>query len=365
MAVELKLENQPDEAVRALLNETTLGTPGGIQYKHLNVDEKLDELKDTRFLSLRLRNRTLGTLSLTRRIFEHDGLHPLASDYIRYLSIKSLMRNEKSHRTKKKTQPKKNNSTQRLVSEFFNNYATLKGLDIPASSDYIMYAFVDAHNERSANLVEKNGFKPYRKFKTSAYNNFFPKKQPEVKPLDLQKHGAAVKSFLYQEYADHSLYHPALIELDQDYWIFEQDGTIIAGVKVRPATWKIVNLPGVIGSFLLKLLPNIPLLKRHFNPTSFKFLALEGILLKDGYEGVLPKLLEGICYEYQQSIAMFWFDTESKLFNRIQKISNMGFLRKVLKFKPASLYIKSDGLSEQTEKFLKETPTYISASDVI
>jgi len=365
MAIELKLENKANEDIRALLNQTILGTPGGIQYKLSNINDKIDTLENTQFLCLNLRGRTIGTIALSRRIFEHNNFHPLATDYIRYLSIKGLMRDENNHKSKRQNTSRKNNRTKALVSSFFEDSSKIKGDSIPSSSDYIMYAFVDSHNERSANLVESNGFKPYRKFKTTAYNNFSCKKQTEVRRLADSNYKEQVREYLYNEYSEHSLYHPDLINLKEDYWILEEDGQLIAGIKVRPTTWKILNLPGIYGKFLLNYLPKISFFKRHMNPDEFRFLACEGIIVRDGHEQKLTKLIEGVCYEYKTSIAMFWFDTKSPLLQRLSKIKKMGILKRVLNFKPASLYVRSEKISSKTEQLLKERPTYISAYDIV
>jgi hypothetical protein len=365
MAIELKLEKKANKDVRALLNNTILGTPGGIQYKQSNIGEKIDQLEDTQFLCLNLRGRTIGTIALSRRIFEHENFHPIATDYIRYLSIKSLMRDEKAHKSKKQNKAQKNNRTRNLVSSFFSDLSAIKGTDIPSSSDYLMYAFVESHNERSANLVEKNGFKPYRKFKTNAYNNFLAKKQKGVKRLESSEYKEQVKNYLYKEYNEHSLYHPKLINLKKDYWILEENGQLIAGIKVRLTSWKILNLPGVHGKFLLKILPKFSFLKKFLDPENFNFLACEGIIIRDGHEQKLTKLLEGVCYEHKTSIAMFWFDTESPLLNRINQIKKMGILKRILNFKPARLYIRSENLNPKTEKMLRDRPTYISAYDIV
>ena len=365
MSVELKLENSANADVRAILNNTILGTPGGIQYKQTNVNEKLDTIENTKFLCLNIRNRTIGTVSLTRRLFEHENLHPISADYIRFLSIKGLMRDENQHKSKKPQVSKRKNSIRTKIADYLNTSEDLKGADIPSSSDYLMYAFVDSHNERSANLVESFGFRSYRKFKTSAYNNFFAKKQEGVKRVEEGDSKKEIKRLLYKEYNGHSLYHPRLINLKKDYWVLEEDGQVIAGVKVRPTIWKIVNLPGIYGTLLQKILPRINFLSKHINPEAFRFLALEGIIVKDGYEEKFSKLLEGICYEYKTSIAMFWFDLGSPMLKRIDNIKKMGSLRKILKFKPANLYIRGEDLSKRTDKYLKETPTYISAYDVV
>lgn len=365
MAIELKLESKANKDVRALLNKTTLGTPGGIQYKLSNIDEKIDTLENTQFLCLNLRGRTIGTLALSRRIFEHDNFHPLATDYIRYLSIKGLMRDESKHTSSKKSAKRKNSRTKNLVSSFFEDTTNIKGDSIPSSSDYIMYAFVENHNERSASLVESNGFKPYRTFKTIPYNNFSCKKQAHVKRLEDSEFKEQVKQYLYKEYSDHSLYHPNLINLKENYWILEENGRLIAGLKVRPTNWKIINLPGFYGKFLLNYLPKISFFKKHMNPDNFRFLACEGIIVRDGYEQELTKLLEGVCYEYNTSIAMYWFDTQSPFLKRIAKIKKMGILKRVLNFKPASLYIKAENINSKTENLLKEKPTYISAYDIV
>ena len=232
MSVELKLEDSANADVRAILNNTILGTPGGIQYKQTNVNEKLDTIENTKFLYLKVRNRTVGTISLTRRLFEHESLHPVSADYIRFLSIKGLMRDESQHKSKKQKVRKRKNSIRTKIADYLNNSEDIKGADIPLSSDYLMYAFVDSHNERSANLVESFGFRSYRKFKTSAYNNFFAKKQQGVKPIEEGSIKKEIKKLLYKEYNGHSLYHPRLIDLDKDYWVLEENGEVIAGVKV-------------------------------------------------------------------------------------------------------------------------------------
>ena len=111
---------------------------------------------------------------------------------------------------------------------------------------------------------------------------------------------------------------------------------------------------------MIRLLPKIPIIRRLFDPKSFDFVAVEGLFTVPGFESRIADMLETTCHYMGVNKAMIWSDPNSDLHTQLNH-SNLGILSKLTSLKPAHVYFKSYGLSEDQQKELLSHPIYISA----
>ncbi len=77
---------KPDADIKANIERTVLGVPGGMLYKIVDPTKRLDELIRPFFITLRKAGRLLGTACLAHRMVKDlDKIHN--SYYIRYFSV--------------------------------------------------------------------------------------------------------------------------------------------------------------------------------------------------------------------------------------------------------------------------------------
>jgi hypothetical protein len=142
-----------------------------------------------------------------------------------------------------------------------------------------------------------------------------------------------------------------------------KNNEIIAGVCPIPSEYKMVNVPGLWGWLIMKVLPVMPYFRRLFRPESFRYLVLNAIYCRKGSEDVLPDLFAAVCAEEGYHTALTWLDDHSELYDAIRTNRRMGVLNRMLNAKPGLIYASFSGMQAlEMEKFY-ESPAYISGFD--
>ena len=357
-SIQLVLLDRPSRAIKDLIKNTVLGTPGGIRYAHAQQKGKLEKLPNAKFLALQMGTRTLGCICLVRRKFINSP-SVIHTDLVRYLSIKSLMRDNHHQSSTKNTTSK--GKLKGVIKTLFNDLPQIQQSE---DSDYLLYAHVDSHNSRSYNLVESMGFEKYRSFQTTLFSRFFASKDSQFALLE-GRHLEEAKLLIQSQYKDHSFFDLDLVEVNRDLYGLIENNKVIACVKVRPSAYKVVEIPGIGGKILLNWISKLPYLSKKLNPEELKFLAFEAISVQEGKEGKIASLLESCCAEYKRSVGMYFMDTEDKLYKYLVPKGRNGIVNGLLRFKPAALLIRKYKLSAENENFLRSNPTFVSTFDVI
>jgi hypothetical protein len=132
---------------------------------------------------------------------------------------------------------------------------------------------------------------------------------------------------------------------------------------VVPASFRIVEMPGLRGKVLMKLLPVTPGFKKIFRPEELRFLVFEAVYCKEGKEKSLEKLMEAVCAIEGYKLGLTWIDSGSKLYEVVSEKLNMGFLNRMLDGSPGLVYANFINFNGKEVEKYTEYPAYISGFD--
>lgn len=357
----LQMRQDVTDDMVGLLEDTTWGTPGGTQYKHLDAAAKIREVKEPFILELRKAEKLLGLVCLAHRVSlypEPDGHNTF---YIRYLSMMEGKQRQVSTETATPTTGTKSNSLiKRTLARLLDKPDAL--LEATGRDHAVYYAYVELENERSMEMTRTMGFKPIGKFSTLVFSRLWPKKDKRVRrvtPEDRPK----VEARLRAEFQNHALFTLQNLFYKDNYWILEEDGELIAGLQANRAHWVLTNMPGFSGKLIMNVLPYVPLIRRMFNPKKYEFAVVEGIFCKEGREKDLHRLLQHACVENGVHSALIWLDRIDPMFDRLKKVGKLGVLQRVNGDSQADIIAKFVNVPEEDQEWIKNRPRYISAFD--
>jgi hypothetical protein len=225
-----------------------------------------------------------------------------------------------------------------------------------------MYAYIESMNERSKNLIHQAGYEYIRSFLTVAFSRFSPRKDRKVTLLEPEKQNE-MSALLAGQYSNYCFYTDAFSFYRNKYYVKRKGSEIIAGVCAIPAEYRVVNVPGVWGWMIMKVLPATPFFRRLFNPGKFRYLVLSAIYCRKGYEDHLPDLFEAVCAEEGYHTALTWLDDHSDLYETLRTNRRMGMLNRLLNAKPGLVYASFSGITESEKERFYESPAYISGFD--
>lgn len=347
----LHIDKEPSPDLIKLLEENIIGTPGkGMLYQHCKVPEKISGIADPYFVSIQKDNTVIGTCCFCKRTTLNNG-KPIESFYIRYFSFKSSYR-----RKNPSVNPSKlaNSQIKNEVSQILAG----KGL---TDDKFFFYAYVDPANERSVRLTKSFGFHPIREFSTVLFSRFLPKCHSRVTKAASGDINSIV-TLLKEQYQRYNMVSFDQVSENNYYIIKDGAGNIMAGLQANIEHWKILDLPGTSGKFMLKILPYIPVIKKLFQP-DYRFLTYEAIIIKKGREADLSLLFESVLAMNNLNSAIMWADTGSPLYDQIKSIKQ-GALNLFYKNTKAQVMAKFINIDNSEIRALKRAPAYISSYDL-
>lgn len=360
--LEVKRVRRADEDIVALLKETVLGAEGGMRYSMQNTEERIRSYGEgLSFMALYKRSSLKGVIGICRRATLNRGVS-IDSAYLRYLAVQSAFQTDRApvHRREKLSDA--TDSFKQKILTVIRDPQHLTGENNGSSDSNLMYAYVESSNERSRNLINQAGYEYIRSFLTVAFSRFSPKRHPSVTRLKPEEEPAMAR-LLEEYYHDYCFYTDEFSFYDHRYYVFRKDGEIVAGVGAVPAQYKVVNVPGVWGWLMMKVLPHTPWFRRLFRPSEFRYIILNAIYCRKGSEDLLPDLFEAVCAAEGYNTALTWLDDHSGLYETLRTNRRMGALNRMLNAKPGLVYALFSGFSEgETEKFY-DSPAYISGFD--
>jgi len=355
----------PDEDINKHISRTFLGTPGKMRYRQKDANERMKSIKKIWFLSLRKKNRLLGTAGLAFRQVKHFGTS-LNAYYVRYTSIFAPLRSTRSPKREMiedKSLAGKQNFLKDKLLAYFDKMDTLNADPSVKNQDTISYAFIEKDNARSMNFSNLMGYRTVREFKTVYFSRFYPKLSAEVRPLKSSEI-PLMSDRLSEMYAGYTLFFKDHLFRHNHYFVLLEGNEIIAGVQAEPVHWEIIEMPGISGSIFMKWVPHLPLLSRLFTPENFNFAAFEGLWYKKGSEKKISILFESVCALFGFNIGLTWVDTDSSVSNTLKSMGKLGFLSNIKGSVPAAVRIKFFNQSVGDQSEFIEKPAYISAYDL-
>ena len=366
LKLSISVEEEPSIDVKELLSGTVLGTPGRIRYRHTSFNTKLPFLGKIYFLVLKKSGRLLGCIAFSKRDTRFDD-SSINSWYIRYFSIRAPLRS-KAHKNRKrkrdeKDKPQKDNLLKLTAQRFFDDPLQLDEKLADDGSPQLVYAYVEKENIRSWDFTELIGFDTVGKIHTSFFSRFTPRLNPHVHPVQTSEKDAVLAE-LRDFYKNHTFYTEQNIFFGDHYLVWKENGEIVAGCQANPEVWKLMDYPGFFNKLFLKVLIRLPILSKRFDPGYLRFVAMEGIWYKKGYERCLLPLFESACAHHGLYLAIIWLDSKSPLYTTIRHLGKLGMIDRFIKSAVGEIRVKFLNWKEENKANYYEYPAYISCFDM-
>jgi hypothetical protein len=343
----LKISKSPESQLIKLLEDNMIGTPGkSMLYKHVKVSEKVTGLNDPYFCNLKIRDRLYGTVCICKRSVFNQGRSETAF-YVRYFTFLDKFRSA-------------DQNTRRGNQSWIRDEVAMlmNGEGLEYTDQLLLYAYLDSENIRSGRLIEEFGFAKAGLFHTMPFSRFFPRVSPLMEKLGKEEQ-PAMYDLLLDFYRDFQLVSFENMFVKGDYFVIKKADEIVCGVQGIPDQWKIIDLPGVSGNLMMHVIPKLPWLKRLFNP-EYKFIFLEGIYCKPGYEKQLESLFTSVLAYFNAFSGIVCLDPRSTLYQSVRQMY-MGLTHKIMGEKQIEIAVKStyDKTPDQ------QAPFFISGFDVL
>lgn len=362
LGLSVEVSTKPDQDLLNHIKSTILGSQGGIRYQLTRIERKMSNIRKVYFVLLKRNESILGSIGFIKRS-TYRGSDEWPSWYIRYFSIKAPMQKKTSRRKAMRDPGKGSNILRDISLPYMSNPGLLEGLEDAASSRSLVYAYVEARNFRSMNFSQQMGSETIRKFTTLLYGRFRPNAHKDCRLLREDEYQPVLNK-IRDFYSEYNLFTPENLFFEGNYFVYEKDGDILAGIQVHPEFWRILKMGGTFSNLMLHVLPWVPGVRKFFNPRNFRFLAIEGIFFTPGNEHALPKLLETACSVHRNHFLMTWVDTDSHLIRALDKTVDYGPIAKLFERVEANVQVKFNNFTEVEKKPFYTLPAYISAFDM-
>ena len=126
-----------------------------------------------------------------------------------------------------------------------------------------------------------------------------------------------------------------------------------------------MDMKGGMSKFMLKVMPYIPFIHKIFNPRSFRFIAVEGILYKKGSEKYFNEFYEALCHNFRMHFLLTWADTASDLFRDMDANLDFGLIGRSFERNEVDIRVTFNNFSEEEKRVYFESPSYVSAYDMV
>lgn len=331
----------PDHAL-TFWKRISWGNEGAV-YQNMKIEQHIPLIIKPKLLAIEKNNEIQGT-GVFSNMTVLSGQTNYNCQYIRYFATDPAVRGQGLMK-------KYSAKTMELVSEG----ETLKT---------VYFALVEKGNKASFKAVQNTGYSHVGTIKTIGFSRFFPKEKINIHHITTEQDKKQVIENLSTFYKHHSLVQFNPVFQHQNYYVLKNEqGDWIAGCQLHRCHWKLNRMPGRIGKFMVKTLPNIPLLRRIFNPKKFEFLAFEGIFWKPGHEKELAELFEGLLAKEKVNSAMLWIDEKDHLLKGIINNNNLGLIHSFVKKNDVMMMQAYFDLTNDERANFVSKPFYASAFD--
>ena len=334
-----KIREDYTPQIVGLLNSVTLGT-NGAKYRHLDTSKRIKECDNPLFLTMERNKVTIGNVTFCRR--GNDW-------YIRYFAISPRLQSAASRKSKSK----KSNLLKRELNDFFQS-----SLDGKNTFDQVgsFYAYIDPNNEKSLWMSENFGFESIGTIATQTFSRVKPKDSPRVRKCNDWNE---VKDFVGSNYERHQHFFSSQTKKPPFYCVENKNGEHLAFAKISISNWEIIRLPGKLGAILTKIIPYIPRLNKLIRPKNHSFIVPEAVVVKENNPQLLTELLEGILYQENKNLILWWVDEKENLYDNVKSKIKWGLIHKLVGVSKVNIVKRSNSESRSKQ------PYYISGFDLI
>jgi len=360
----IEVETTPGNELLEHMYSTVLGQPGGMRYKHTDLEDRLNSGKEDYFLFLRKSGKMLGSVGFCGKPtvtagFEHD------SWLIRYFSIKaplSVMAKKRKTREELKDENKRSTVLGRFIQPVFADPARLRDGKTGTDQASIIFAIIDRTNLRSMNFSAQMGLDTIGTLAAFSFSRLRPRRSGRIERVEEEQQEDILKQ-IREYYRSYTLFYSDSIFKNNDYYIIREEGKMVAGLQIYQVTWNIVDFGGRLTNMLAGLFSHIPRLKKRIKKDEISFLAFDAIYCEPGREKVLYELMEGVLERSNHTIGMMMMDLESDLYAIFLNKKKLGVLHKVLGTSFADIRVRFIQIPEEVKQTFLNQPTYIPTYD--
>ena len=358
-SIEAGVALEADEETLELLNTMVVGS-NGARYLHKNILERIVQLPHKYFMYLRKNNSIKGTFVSAQRTI-HEDFGDANAYYIRYLAISEMFQATKQKKIK---HGNPDGIIKSLTKKFLLQAPVELGIGYGEDKNLpsFHYAFFDAQNFRSTDLSELLGMNPVGEFETLTFTRLDPPNFSNIKKLDVSDY-SEMRDNIKKQHRDFSVYTDQFLFAKGNYFVWMEDGEIVAGVQPNKCEWEVKNMGGISGRMMLSILPWIPYSKNYFNPKKFEFITLDFFFIKPGHESKFEKLIEGLLNVFEVKFAIIFQDVKSPFMPMLKKL-DVGLLGNLSKIPNGRIMMTTNRISEVQKEQITSKPFFTCGVDM-
>ena len=360
----IEVETSPGEELMEHMHQTVMGQPGGMQYHHTDLEQKMKSGDENYFMYLRKSGKMLGSAGFCSKPTETAGIEH-DSWLIRYFSIKAPIRGLPRKRKSKEDLKDENKRTTvlgRFIQPVFADPAQLREGETRADQPAIVFAIVDQTNLRSMNFSAQMGLETVGSMAAFTFSRLRPRRSNRIETVEENQRADILKQ-IREFYKEYTLFYSDNIFNNDDYFVIKEGGRMVAGVQVYPVTWKVVDFGNKLTNRAASLLGKIPSLSKRINKDEISFLAFDAIYREPGYEKLLYELMDGVLERKKHFLAMMMMDLESDLYALFKENKKLGILHKIKGNSYADIRVRFIHMPDEVKQQFYDRPTYIPTYD--
>jgi len=360
----VEVESTPGKELLEHMHNTVMGQPGGFQYHHTDLEDRLMSPGENYYMYLRKSGKMMGSVGFCGKPAETCGLSH-DSWLIRYFSIKAPMRSVPKKRKDKadlKNESKRSTVLGRFIQPVFAEPSQLREEKQKDNPPSIIYALIEQKNLRSMNFSAQMGLETVGEMASFSFSRLSPKKSARLEQLP-ENEQEAMLSLLKEYYSEYTLFFTDPIFKNNDYYVIRDKGRVVAGIQTYPVTWKIVDFGSNTANWLIRVLVHLPWVRKRITPEKLDLLAFDGIYCEAGYEQTLYELMEGVLALSGRYLAMVMTDKSSKLYSIFEKQKRLGVLHRIFGTFAADIRVRFINLPDDARQYFLDHPTYIPTYD--
>lgn len=336
-------EPEQPEGLVELLESIRWGTKKTL-YKHFYVREILSMTPRPHYFTLRENGGpVMGTVVFCERRVRAGGKE-YKGFYIRFFAVSPSLRGQGlTHKV---------------------SYKVMDWIREREQEPTLLLAGVEKNNAVSYRITTTMGFEPCFQMRTLGFSRFFPRRRVPVRALADEGEWAAFFRKLQEFHAHKNFVVWDSIRVGPPYMVWEENGEVVLGAKPHMAYWQIENMPGLVGAFL-KIAPYLPLVGKVFDVKNFKFVTLEGLFVKQGYEHRIPEFLESVVAYFGLNRAMVMLDEKDAIYQFLRERQDMGILNRFTGDASGTIMLSPHRIPEEELPGLTGAPGYVAAMDYI
>lgn len=293
----------PSEQTVAMLEDTIWGSRA-TRYRIIGVADKLARLRHPRYFVLSENGRELCVYVLD---FSQKKLVGQACGAWHFVMVSTVP-------------DRQNEGLAGLLIEHVRDYCVAT-----VGHPGFGFAYVEASTVFSLKLSEQIGYAVDAEIPLTLFSRLFPRKDAAVSRLQPEDTGFVLAQ-LEELYQDHELSDFADALRADEYLVWRDEKGISAGAQAEVLHWSVQSLPGAMGAFLLKALPYLPGLNRILDLRDLRIVRFGNILMPEGSEARLFKLLETALALCDAKVGLIMLDSRSPILQRFRDQGQLGLL---------------------------------------